>query len=114
MVVPEDGGGAVGCFRPCESHGGKDPAKAGVSKPSLFGSGLIESFGVSLRVRMNRVVHIESRLHVFRRAFNWLHCSPEDLKASGKQDVLSIYTGAIFFTTEVEGYLRFVERETTG
>jgi hypothetical protein len=37
-----------------------------------------------------------------------------EFKTSGKQHVLSIYTGAIFFTTEVKGYLLFVEREDRG
>jgi hypothetical protein len=37
-----------------------------------------------------------------------------DFKASGKQDMLSIYCGAIFFTIEVKVYLLFLERENTG
>jgi hypothetical protein len=62
------------------------------------------------------MVHIESLLDIFRRAFNSLRCSPEkgNLEASGKQDVLSIYTGAIFFTIKVVVYLRFVERGVRG
>ena len=53
---------------------------------------------------------------VFRisgRAFGCLHCSPADLKARAKEDMLSIYTGAIFFTTEVAVYSLFVEGEKT-
>ncbi len=49
-MIPEDGVGSGMGFGLSESLGGKDPAKAGVSKPSLFGSGLIESVCVSLRV----------------------------------------------------------------
>jgi hypothetical protein len=59
------------------------------------------------------MVHIESLLAIFGRAFNWLGGSPVegDLKASGKQDMPSIHWGAILFTIEVKVYLLFVERE---
>ena len=65
---------------------------------------------------INWMVHIESLLRMFRRAFNCPHCSPGkgDLKASRKQDVLSINTGAILFTIKVVANLLFAERENTG
>gem|GEM_PF-6593406 len=68
------------------------------------------------RVMINWMVHIESLFRIFRRALNCLHCSPgkTDLKASGKQDMLSINTGAIFFTIKVKVYLLSVEREDRG
>jgi hypothetical protein len=71
---------------------------------------------MSPRVGVDWMVHIESLLRIFRRAFNWLHCSPGkgDLKASQKQDMPSIYCGAILFTIEVKGYLLFVVREDRG
>jgi len=42
FVIPDDGGAPVGCFRPGESHGGKERGHPVTSEPSLFGSGLIE------------------------------------------------------------------------
>lgn len=62
------------------------------------------------------MIHLESLFHMYGRAFNCLQGPPGegDLKASGKQDMPSIYWGAILFTIKVEGYLWFVERENMG
>jgi hypothetical protein len=60
------------------------------------------------------MVHIESLLGISRRAFGCLDRSPRELKASRKQDALSINREAILLTIKVRAYLLSVWKERIG
>ena len=45
MVIPDDGGAAVGCFGLSEPHFGEEATNPVISEPALLGFAMIESIG---------------------------------------------------------------------